>query len=162
MNKKLIPAIIALALCAAAAGAQTWTVYGDSNMDFEHTVISKEQFERLKRAHETSDASVEIGYGDNAEFGGGGGGKVIKGTRPNLQGYFYVLGKLVNLSQKGREEASVTTCMLMYGHSERGAVGIVFYNVDFSWYEDRFISLRSNRYEYERRYNQFKALVEGR
>lgn len=155
--KKLTLVVIALVLSVGTAFAQTWTVYGDSDCDFEYTVITREQFERLVKAHETTDPYVRLTFQDKAEMGGGR--RVIKGTKPQLRGYCYLLAKLVNLSQTGQYVASMVNCVLLYGNSEIGAMSIMFMNTyDGS---SRTISLKYDWNEYARQYNQLINLVNG-
>lgn len=162
--KKLTFILIALAISAwtgtAAAGAQTWTVYGDKDLDYEFTILTREEFERIRKAAEISAVSVMIDYTEEKQVNFNG--KVIKGKAPELQGYVYFLQKFVNLSQVGREIDSMVVCSLRYWYVGRGWVHMIFFNVDTSDRRRDCISLYYNRAEYERRYSEFCKLVEGR
>jgi hypothetical protein len=122
--------------------SQTWTVQNE-----ETTIISKEQFDRIVRAQETIAMAVSFNFFDAAETGKG---RVISGTRPILNGYYYMTIKLI-------PDEPYIRSIVAYGNSKTGRMVIIFY----SSLLPGTISLQYNRNEYVRQYNQLINLVNG-
>jgi len=69
MKKVIFSGLFFLTFCIVL-NAQTWTVEGGEDWDYEYTVISKQQFERIVRASETTAVGVLLIFKDNIEFTG--------------------------------------------------------------------------------------------
>ena len=124
--------------------SQTWTVQKDGWQE-EFTIISKEQFDRIVRANETIALAVSFNFFDATEVDRD---RVIRGTRPRLNGYYYMTVRPIPHVDSVRS-------IVIYGHSETGRMVIIFYNSLLPG----TISLRFNWNEYVRQYNQLIRLV---
>ena len=155
MKKIMIFSMIFL-LTGAYLYSQSWTERVCDNWDIEYTVITQEQFDRIRRAQETTAVAVRLTYFDNVQMVG----RVIRGTRPNFNGFFYLSVRYIPRTPAARESVNVTavTAVIEYGNSRTGIMRIEFLNT--VWL-DRAISLRFNWNDYVRRYNQLIRLVNG-
>jgi len=135
--------------------SQTWTEKEDSGYLREITIISGDDFIRLlKQYEETSDnplgddyfgnprGSINLYYKDALVLGSGL--PVVKGTRPKLNGYYYLLIKRITIVG--------TFNMLVYGNSNTGRM-----EIEFNTYGD-FVP-RTNKYLNQR--NKFWGWVNG-
>ena len=139
--------------------SQTWVVdgreIGVEGVDYEYTIITKTQFERILRANEQTSSSVTLDYVDNIQMLDA---NVKSGTRPNLSGYYYLSVRCIPRTDRMRMVASYIKAMLLYGNSETGHMGITFYNV----YIPTSISLKFEMNEYIRKYNQLLSIVNSK
>jgi hypothetical protein len=83
--KKLI-FILILLFITTLLYSQTWTVEMSSDWDIEYTVINKESFERILKANEATAESASLSYADKSELEDF---KIIRGTKPKLNGYYF-------------------------------------------------------------------------
>jgi len=133
---------------------QTWTNFGDKDWDWEFTVITQEQFNRIVKAEETIASFVSFDFYDASEIGRS---KVIRGTRPSFNGYFYLSVKPIPKSENARINVSNIRAIVQYGNSKTGIMDMLFLS---SWGPNT-ISLNFNLDEYRRKYNQLIRLVNG-
>jgi len=131
--------------------SQSWTVRGEDGFTEEYTIITKEQFDRIISAQETVALAAEFHFFDAVEVNRNiNNSRVIRGTRPTLNGYYYMTVRDVP------EDPDVRS-VVIYGNSRTGRMVIVFY----SRLLPGTISLRLNRNEYVRQFNQLIRLVNG-
>jgi hypothetical protein len=143
---RIIFCCVFLLLLGFTSYSQTWTVQGGGIVE-EYTIISKEQFDRIIRANETIAIAVSFVFADAIEVSRNiASSRVIKGTRPNINGYYYMTVKAI--PEDG-------TTVVVYGNSGIGRMIIVFYKILLPG----TISLRYNWNEYVRQYNQLIRLV---
>jgi hypothetical protein len=139
--------------------SQTWIVdgreVGVEGVDYEYTIITKAQFERMLRANEQTSTYVMLEYVDNIQMFDT---NIKSGTRPDLTGYYYVTGKMIPKTDLWRMATSYIKTVLLYGNSETGVMSIVFYNT----YISGSISLEFERNEYNRKYNQLLSIVNSK
>jgi uncharacterized protein (UPF0248 family) len=126
--KKVI--IILLLFCTLTAYSQTWS---EEYID-KWTVITKESWDRLMWQYKEDYGYCYLAYIDVLEMNSKR--KVSSGTRPNFNGYYYLLGEGNSLA---------------YGNSNTGRMEIFFGN-----YYD---SIRVNSDEYTRQYNLYIGRV---
>jgi len=136
------------------AYSQTWTVYGDSDWDYEYTIITQEQFNRIVSAQETVAVAVRLDFIDTSERRQG---RVVSGSRPNITGYFYRSLRYIPKSNAARNFISNTRAIIQYGNSRTGIMEIEFLSI----IEQGSISLRFSQNEYIRQKNQLIRLVNG-
>ena len=153
MKKKLI-GIIFLFL-SIMVYSQTWTVFGDADMDCEYTIITKEQFDRIVKANEITAQGVTVEYFDESYMRSE---RVIKGSRPRLNGYYYLTQRLIPKTEDGRIASSLIGTMVLYGNINTGAIMITFVPIALL---PGVISLKYNWNEYANKYNQLIKLVNG-
>jgi len=153
MKKTIFSGLIFLTFCIGL-NAQTWTAEGNEDGDWEYTVITRQQFERIVRAGETTAVNVILTFKDNIQVTGGG--KIIQGQSPNLVGYYYLSAKLIPKSANGRIVAPYISSSVIYGNSNTGMMTLMFMNTAVAG-----ISLRYEWNEYVRQYNQLLELVNG-
>jgi hypothetical protein len=156
MKKIVCCAVFALVL-GGALFSQTWTMRNDDGDEVEWTVITKEEYNRLKRQYEASRTTCIIGYTDVIEMTG----RVISGQRPKINGYFYLLRKMKNPSndlEKAMQLVEMTRT-LAYGHSARGYMSLTFANF-FEYFPEG--SVRVNSADYQKKLSTYTGFVEGR
>jgi hypothetical protein len=138
--------------------SQTWTVRQDENWDIEWRVITREEWNRLRTQKEAQYAYATLIFTDILEISRSL--PVIKGTRPQLIGYFYLLGNVQPRTKQARDAQNLTglTTYLSYGNSRTGDFDIAFYNSSGFIIPDVY-SIGSN--SYNNRYNQCIRWVNG-
>jgi len=154
MKKVIFSGLIFLVLCIGL-NAQTLTVEGDENFDYEYTIITKQQFERIVRAGETTAVGVLLTFIDNITMTGG---KIIQGKPPNLDGYYYAFARMLPKNAMAKNAASYIISMVVYGNTNTGEMRLIFMRtagVPSSIY------LTYDRDEYVRQFNQLLELVNG-
>jgi hypothetical protein len=158
-------------LCSVFCYSQTWVERGEE-MDFEFTVITREQYARLRSQYEERFSHVALEYIDVLESRPVN--RVISGTKPNLSGYYYLLCKYTprrdKMTQADINAWNLIQSTLVYGNSRTGRMYIDFGNsffiIDyfggFSLSKDYFSLFGEAPYNrYIRRYNQFIGYVNG-
>jgi hypothetical protein len=131
--------------------SQSWTTQDSNGFTEEYTIISKEQFDRIIRAQETTSSAVSFNFFDTVELNRNtNNSRVIKGTRQNPNGYYYMTVRVI-------PDAPYFRSAVIYGNSRTGRMVIIFYSSLLSG----TISLRYNWDEYARQYNQLLKLVNG-
>jgi hypothetical protein len=120
--KKVLVLVLLFIFISSFAYSQSWTENGNVTW----TVITKENWERLISQYEEDYNSCKIDYVDSLEIGTTKR-YVTSGTRPNFNGYYYLLGDGNRLA---------------YGNSNTGRIELKFANGDLFGYEvnsDRYI-----------------------
>ena len=138
--------------------AQTWTTRIDEYWDCEWKVITREQWQRLVEQKRAQNEYVLMRFTDVLEFGEPA--PVIKGTRPQLRGYYYLLGTLSPRTDEARTLQNLTgiSQMLTYGNDKAGDFGMAFLN-RLGFMIPEVIEVDSN--EFRNRYNQCLKWVNG-
>jgi hypothetical protein len=154
--KKRIMFCILLFVFGIAVYSQTWTVYGDDDWDYEYTKITREQFNRIVTANETRARGVMIDFLDGVEQEESG--RIINGSRPSINGYYYLLVKTIPKTNDARIITSIILSTVIYGNTRTGQMTIQFLT---TIPDPEVISLYYNRNEYVRRYNIYIGLVNG-
>jgi hypothetical protein len=136
--------------------SQTWVVdgreVGVEGVDYEYTIITKTQFERMLRANEQTSTYVMLDYVDNIQMFDT---NVKTGTRPELNGYYFLSGRGIPKTDFWRLAMGYIKSMLLYGNSETGVMTIIFCNT----YIPGSLSLEFERNEYNRKFNQLLSIV---
>ena len=112
----------------AAVWAQSWVVDVNEHWDIEYSMIPRESWERILKANETVSKSVVLEYQDNYGFDGSSGAKVSRGTKPEYSGYYFLVGRSIAKSAEARQMSANTSLILVFGHSQTGAVLLSFFN----------------------------------
>jgi len=168
MKKKLFWFLLVFFISVVSVFSQTWTIrpVKDTGIDIKYTVITEQQFDRLLKSHTVSGDYASLRYVDILEGLGGllesNGSKVISGSAPILDGYFYLLSEWIPRTEDMRT-AVLKTGMgisLLYGNTKTGLFMIAFGNIFAgpSLGID-FYPLDSNAFI--QRYNGFIDLVNG-
>jgi hypothetical protein len=151
MKKFLIVAL--LILVGVVAFGQAWTVEGDEGFEVEYTLITREQWGRIVKAHETTDEGVMLQFTDVSEQVEK---RVIKGNRPKIEGYYYILAKLIPKNDTVKQAMNYITASVIYGNSKTGLMTIMFLSTSLV---PNSVSLKYNWDEYARQYNQLIKLI---
>jgi len=155
MKKPIFSVLLFLTFCFRLS-SQTWTMEGNENFDFEYTVITKQQFDRIVRAREAIDVGVILEFRDNIQMTTGGGGEIIQGQPPNFVGYYYYLSaRVIPKNANGRIMASYITSIVLYGSN----TGIMIIQFMSTVAPPNSIWLKYNWNEYVRQRNQLFELV---
>jgi len=138
--------------------SQTWTELnkGLVDIEIEYTVISKDQYDRIYNQNVSQGRYAIVGFHDVLEYPGGTNGKVIRGTKPKLQGYYYLFSKATAVDPNLQFQFYLTGLgtAVVYGNSKTGSLTIVFGNQSSGYY-----SLGSN--DFISLYNQCIRFVNG-
>jgi len=137
--------------------SQTWTeTVKGFDIENEFTVISKEQYDRIYNQHVSQGKYALVGFHNVYEFPGGTNGKVIRGTKPKLQGYYYLISRSTANDPNMQFMFAMTGLgtTIIYGNSNTGCLTITFGNQSSGYYP-----LGSN--EFIRLYNQCINFVNG-
>ena len=130
--------------------SQTWTESsGFGGRYTEWTIISRDEWNRLRTQREQDNYFVELLFTDAIEMRMGGANNVLSGTRPNFNGYYYLYGKW--FGQLGGWEL-----ILAYGNSNTGRMEIRYPQFASEW---THIWAGSN--EYRNLYTRFIRRVNG-
>ncbi|GHU43569.1 hypothetical protein FACS1894190_14210 [Spirochaetia bacterium] len=132
--------------CGASQG-QSYTTITDDGVETEFTIITKEQFDRIRISNENSAVSMYVDFSDVTQATNN---NVIKGTRPKYYGMTYQ-------SIKENPPKSNELVWLRYRNGDKCFMSIGFYNKQFS----NTISLAQNRAEYIRQYNLYTDMVKN-
>lgn len=140
--------------------SQSWTIQGGPSNDTEFTVITVEQFDRVRQANEFVARAVMVEFLDytifmNAIRNAG----TIRGSIPTFNGYFFLTTRLIPKNDAGRLLAGSTSANLIFGNTRTNSImSIRFLNTDNV---NNSLSLRYEWNEYVRQYNQLLRLVTG-
>jgi len=139
--------------------AQTWTTRIDDHWDCEWKVITLEQWNRLIEQKSVQNEYALMTFIDALEFGEPA--RVIKGTRPQLRGYYYLLGTLSPRTDEAKTLQNLTgySQILLYGNDQTGDFHIVFLN-KFGLMIPGVIKINST--EFINRVSQCLKWVEGK
>jgi hypothetical protein len=137
--------------------AQTWLVDGKelgvTEFDYEYTVITKDQFDRILRSSEQTSVAAMLGYMDNSQAFNT---RVKSGQRPQFNnGYYYISVRMLPKTSEGRAVAGYIRNILLYGNSETGAMQISFLDI----WGPGSISLKYENNEYRRKFNDLIRIV---
>ena len=132
--------------CAFNGYSQTWTevrqVWGGITFHREITVLTSEQFNRLRQQFGETTSFVNITYVDVLERGTLP--RVISGTRPNFTGFYLLLIR--------EETLAGIVNILAYGHPNTGRMEVRY---------NPFGGISVGSAEYTRLRNQFIRWVNG-
>jgi hypothetical protein len=139
--------------------AQTWTARLNDNWDCEYRVITREQWNRLVEQKKVQNEYALMIFIDVLEFVEPA--RIIKGTRPQFRGYYYLLGTLSPRTDEARKLQNMTgfSQILICGNDKTGDFGMVFLN-RYGLMIPEAIEVDSN--EFRNRYNQCIRWVEGK
>jgi len=137
--------------------AQTWTVRIDEHWDCELRVITREQWNRLVEQKRVQNDYALVAFIDVLE---GESAQVIKGTQPQLKGYYYLLGTLSPRTDEARTLQNLTgySQILTYGNDQTGEFNMLFLN-RYGLMIPGVIKIDST--EFINRYNQCIKWVNG-
>ena len=157
-SKRYLIAFYVFFLLNIQVFAQTWTVRIDDNWDCELRVITREQWNRLVEQKSAQNEYAMMGFTDVLEFGEPP--RVIKGTRPQLRGYYYLLGILSPRTDTAKTLQKLTghSQILVCGNDKTGEFQIIFLN-RYGQMIPEAIEVDSN--EFINRYNQCIKWVSG-
>jgi hypothetical protein len=141
-------------VAGTAVYSQTWTIYGNEHIDSNWTKITEEEFDRIVLAHERTDKAVKLSFVDASEREPG---RIIKGTRPNLDGYYYLLLEDVPKDDIGAAATSLVKAKLVYGNSRTGRMVIEFLSTDVL---SGALNLHRDKEQYAKEWNRLIKLVE--
>jgi hypothetical protein len=149
MKKFLLVAVFSLSF-SSICFSQTWVESAGQVNEHEYTVITKAQFDRLLEQYRGRFSFAEFSYRDVLEARNRN--NVIEGTRPRLNGYYYLMGTRFSI---------VSQCpFLVYGNSSTGRMYIIF--PPFMTTLGRSMNgIRTNSNEFTNRYNQHIRWVNG-
>jgi len=144
---------------------QTWTVRQNlggeiGNVDYEYTIITKQQYDRLLSQRTALEEYATVSYIDELEMSNSG--RVIQGTRPKFNGYYYILAKITALTDKGKQLLNLMGIgtALLYGNSNTGCLMIMFANYMLTFdVSVNTYQLGSN--DFNKVYNQCIRFVNG-
>lgn len=91
---------------------------------YDNKVITKEQFRRLFRQQKAQYPYVNLTYTDELEQTGGN--NIISGCEPTLTGYYYLLSRIIPMTDLQGTAALELGSTLIYGRSETGSINITF------------------------------------
>jgi RNA polymerase subunit RPABC4/transcription elongation factor Spt4 len=126
---------------------QSYTQLGENGVEYEFTVITKKQFDRIRVSQENSAVSVLINFWDDAQRRMSA--KVIKGTPPQFTGEDYFIIK------QTPNPADRETWIRYSG--DKCFMNILFFDREFN----NTISLRQDFAEYKRLYNLYTSMVKN-
>jgi len=140
----------------------TWTIRDNFTVlgeaDIEYTVITKEQYDRLLKQHTINNEYGSVLFTDELEANTNNSGRVIKGSPPKLNGYYYILMKTTARNEELAEKLIYSGFgnSLQYGNSDIGWLTIVLWNNKVN---DNTYLLSSE--DFKREYNKCLKLVNG-
>jgi hypothetical protein len=157
-SKRYLIAFYVFLLLNIQVFAQTWTVRLDDNWDCELRVITREQWNRLVEQKSAQNEYAMMGFTDVLEFGEPP--RVIKGTRPQLRGYYYLLGILSPRTDTAKTLQKLTgySQILVCGNDKTCEFVMLFLN-RYGLMLPEAIEVDSN--EFINRYNQCIKWVNG-
>jgi len=140
--------------------SQTWTER-DDDCDFELKVLTKDEWNRLLKQKESEFKYAKIHFTNVLEADFLKANKVIKGTKPTLRGYYYLL---VYWTPRSKEKKTAFDLFnfymeLIYGNDITGEMSIRFLNSSGYLLEDTHLIGSES---YRRRYNQCIGWVNGK
>ena len=128
MKKTMILTVLFL-LLGNYLFSQTWTIRDDDgSADYERRVITGEDWNRLLRQAEAQSEYAVLKYVDELELRSAPSLRVIRGTRPTFQGYYYLMETWIPRTDIAREGSSYIRTTLYYGNSRTGRFVIFFLN----------------------------------
>jgi len=149
MKKALM--VLLFILCSITVySQQTWTETSSFGGKYtEWMVITRDEWTRLRKQREEDGVHAELLYIDSLEMKTGGVNRVLSGTRPNFNGYYYLYGKW--FTAIGGWEL-----ILAYGNSNTGRM-----EIKFPSFGTDFLHFRTGTNEYTNLYNRYIRRVNG-
>jgi hypothetical protein len=157
--KKLAIVVISILFCIQL-NAQTWTVNWDDELDCEWRVITYEQWARLVEQKKVLSNYAIITFIDVLELEDFESPTVLKGTRPELNGHYYLLGTIIPKTDEAREIQNYIGFYQMFlnRNDQTGELSIIFLN-EHGITETGALYTRST--EFDNKYNQCLKWVNG-
>ena len=138
------------AFCTLSVHSQTWTeTSGFGGRFTEWTVITRENWDRLRLQNIEDGFFADLLYADSFEISMGGVNRVISGTRPIFNGYYYLYGRWHHF-------LGGWDLVLAYGNSNTGRMEIKFTGLGSNW-----VNIRAGSIEYITLYDRFIRMVNG-
>ncbi|MDR2407441.1 MAG: DnaJ domain-containing protein [Bacteroidales bacterium] len=117
--------------------------------------ITSEQWTRIIRAKEITEASVILDYVDATQTG----------EPYPTKGYYYEIETIIPQSAGSKKEFSIlgvgSQDIYSCGNSKTGKMKLLFYPIGYGFDDNNCISLKHNWNEYVKKYNQLIKLVNG-
>jgi hypothetical protein len=148
--------LVVFIFLGGALFCQTHTIRLNEYWDLDATIITREQWHRLLEQNKYQNQYAMIGFTDELQAISA---PFVNGQRFNLQGYYYLTGRLQPRNQEAKNRASNEGLgiRLTYGNTETGFMEIQFYGRN-PYYANVFLI---NSDEFNRRYNQYIRWVNG-
>jgi len=140
--------------------SQTWTER-DDNFDYEVKVLTKDEWHRILKQKESEYKYANFIFKDVLEDDlKVETRKFIKGTKPKLRGYYYLLVFWTARSKNAKlvYDTFDLHIELVYGNDRTGEMCISFLNSSGYLYDNAY---RIGSESYNRRYNQCIGFVNG-
>jgi len=137
---------------SALVYSQTWTEDAGSEWNIEYTVITKENFEKILKTNEATAESASLNYADKSELEDF---KIIRGTKPKLDGRYYLSIRRIAKSENAKLAIFYFRSTIAYGNTETGLMTISFLVTS----SPGSINLKNNRAEYDKRFSAFMNMV---
>jgi len=160
--KKVVVVFLSL-IAAVSAFSQTWTVrtidIDMGEIDYVYTIITKQQYERILNSHKLNNRYAVLAYIDNSILTSNEDDRIISGSIPQLNGYFYLNCEIIPRTNMGKEILGIvgTKTMICYGNSTTGYIKLLFCNyMATSVYRDVY-SLNSD--SFDQQYNRLLRAV---
>jgi len=149
MKKNIIFSII-FCVINVVVYSQTWTEEsGFGGKYTEWTVITREEWDRLRIQREKDQYFFDMLYTDVLEMRTGGLNKVLSGTRPNFNGYYYLYGKYFGF-------LGGWNLILAYGNSNTGRM-----EIRYPAYANEWTHFWAGSNEYWDLFNRYIRRVNG-
>ena len=153
--KKII-FILLLFVITSFVWGQTWTVEADEDIDLEITVITEESFLRILKANEITATAATLSYTDVSEDMSA---KVIKGSAPELKGYYYLSKRIIPKTPTGKLGSGYIKSTIEFGHTETGRVSIVYLTTEVV---PGAFAFRMGLDRYRKKLGELAELVDGK
>jgi hypothetical protein len=141
--------------------SQTWTER-DDNWEYEVKVLTKDEWNRLLKQKESEYKYANLYFDDVLEddFKKDRTRKVIKGTKPTLRGYYYLLVFMTPRSKDAKiaYDTIELRIALVYGNDRTGEMRIYFLNSSGYLFNNSYLIGSGS---YKQRYKQCIGWVNG-
>ena len=142
--------------CSMVCYSQTWTERFNK-FDNEYTVITKEQYQNLLQENEGKYTYCALSFVDVSDKNNSS--EVLSGTRPKLDGYYYLILKskprLDKTNESERNKMNLILSSLIYGHTNTGEMRLDFGSSIFMQDIIGAINIKTLEKSYSEKYNQY-------
>jgi len=142
--------------CSVVCYSQTWTERFNK-FDNEYTVITKDQYQSLLQENEGKYTYCALSFTDVSDKSNSP--EVLSGTRPKLDGYYYLILKskprLDKTSESERNKMNLILSSLIYGHTNTGEMRLDFGSSIFMQDILGAINIKVLEKAYSEKYNQY-------